>query len=970
MTTNTHTQKNSTVFALEDRILELDVSRDGKVTRRPITKLRRGAGRLENTLLSALYPSIQVAIVHIPKQMETHEDVRVHERMVDFSYRGVRYTLAGGSGSAKDARFYFVDQKHALLIAKRYHNWPEAALSYFGTLVSSCEKMIRKPDVKLLFVPDWALGTNDCRGWVVDDIAEEMGLAKGHLYQFRLAFDAGQAKGCLKRMDREVADALGADIILPESSIKPSLKMEADDSQFLKRLKTIVPSALSIFTPWVKSGRAHRDTLRNAMAESFSIFGPDRRVRGDVVLGVREISKEREQKSSYQLTQFVPDELLEPEILPESLAAIDRLTNAIQEGRYEDLMEMLGGGPETSLPAGLEQEADDDREFDIVRALLAADGSGNGTMIRYPYIRKRLNEVLASWGFKVTTGGGYRLPAYMLADDGYLTLLNGTVYCGSDWIPQEGAILTGDSERALVVRYPVRMFEDLLPVRRLSATELQRLLRERFGKQGCQVSDQVLEDIIERQLALQGTITLHSKTASEFGGDFDGDWCGLIRQDRFPRLVASRFDLAQPFKQTKTKREKKKSNPINAEAVAIAAVGNQIGPITVLISRCLAAGRPDLSYELVEQLQNALDSLKWQIKPDLDLVREIRNQVRDYAPWLAYRNVRRISDLPEYLEVPETDRVGRLYNLVRPHIGEFFQGESKIKDFKGLVLHSSPTREMLAECKSVNGAYAAVLGRIRTRMEPIVAQLEKAKGELEAAEKTVKDDPTPENKDLVRRKRHAKSCAEEDLAIHQERRKEEMGAIIDWVQLWAEGKTTHREAWCQALHRIVCQGEGNGSILVFAFPQELVNKTAERLKGKALALRLAKVCDGFQYIDDDGRTFLVELVKNGENHGWKLTYLFTFKNGKYSDEEIPERDLTTGEAAHLQSARTPEPSPDAEQTANPNQGSTSADDVSFDTDELSKDEVFPPASWNAQDAGTEEEQLRQQQYANAAPEQE
>src|SRR5258708_9371329 len=139
-----------------------------------------------------------------------------------------------------------------------------------------------------------------------------------------------------------------------------------------------------------------------------------------------------------------------------------------------------------------------------------------------------------------------------------------------------------------------------------------------------------------------------------------------------------------------------------------------------------------------------------------------------------------------------------------------------------------------------------------------------------------------------------------------------MGAIIDWIQLWAQGKATHREAWCQALHRIVCQGEGNGSILVFAFPQELVNKTAERLKGKALPLRLAKVCDGFQHIDDDGRTFLVELVKNGENHGWKFTYLFTFKNGKYSDEEIPERDITADEAAHLQSARTPEPNLDAE----------------------------------------------------------
>jgi hypothetical protein len=967
MTTYTsRTDERSKTFVLENRVLALDIDREGKIIRRPIRKLRTGESRLENTLLSALYPGIKVATVNIPRQMEMHEEVRVHETLADFVYQAVQYVLVGASGSAKDGKFYFVDRESARELARRFHNWPEAAMVYFGMLVSRCEEMIKKPDVRVLIVPDGALGTNDCRAWVVDSLAAELKLPQGRLYQFRLAFDGGQAKGCFKIMTRAVANAVDADIILPESSIKPGLKAEPDDPKWLRGIKTIVPSALSMFTPWM-SADSTGGRQRKTTAESFSVFGPDRRLRGTVVLGVREVSRELEFNSSYQLTQFAPSDSIQLEIFPESLYAISKLTEAVNEGRYDDMMDLLGGRPETSLPTGLEQEFKDDGELDIVRALLAADGSG--VMIRYPYVRKRLNEVLAKWAFKVRTGGGYRLPAYMLADDGYLTVVEGTIYCGSDWIPKGSAIMAGDSDRALVVRYPIRMFEDLLPVGGLSDLQLRSLLAERFQRQGCQISGQVLEQLIKTQLRLDGTLTLHSKTASENGGDFDGDWCGLIYAGRFPRLVASRFDLANPFKQTKTKHEKKKSNPLNAEAVALAAVGNQIGPITVLITRCIAAGRPDLAYKLVEQLQNALDSLKHQVKPDLDLVRDIRKQVKTYAPWLAYKNARKVSQLPEYLEVADTDKIGELFNLLGPHIGEFFQGESKIKDFKGLILHSSPTREMLEQCARINRAYAAVIGSISRRTEPIYKRLDQAKEELNAALKAADENPTPENEQVIKHKRNAKTRAEEDVALHEERTKEEMGAVIDWVQLWALGKTENRGAWCQALHRVVCQGEGNGSILVFAFPQELVDKVAERTGGKSVSVKQADVCDGFIY-EDDGRTFVVESVKTGYNEPcWKMTYLFTIKDGKYSVEDIADQELTADEAAHFEQAQTAEPVQSAEQAVEPQQVVTLENaDVSFHPDELSQDEIFPPRLQENQDAGEEETWFRQSQSASEHPE--
>ena len=58
-------------------------------------------------------------------------------------------------------------------------------------------------------------------------------------------------------------------------------------------------------------------------------------------------------------------------------------------------------------------------------------------------------------------------------------------------------------------------------------------------------------------------------------------------------------------------------------------------------------GRPDLAYKLVEQLQNALDSLKHRVEMDESVVSEIRKEVVP-APWLRHKRERRVSDLPAH----------------------------------------------------------------------------------------------------------------------------------------------------------------------------------------------------------------------------------------------------------------------------------------------------------------------------------
>jgi len=106
-------------------ILELKIDANGEVTRKA-TKLGR-KDTLEGKLLAQLYPGIRVARVTVPSELTPYEQSVVENSMAQLNYGGVEYKLVGASGSAKDGKFYFVDQANAKPIVERFQHWPEAA---------------------------------------------------------------------------------------------------------------------------------------------------------------------------------------------------------------------------------------------------------------------------------------------------------------------------------------------------------------------------------------------------------------------------------------------------------------------------------------------------------------------------------------------------------------------------------------------------------------------------------------------------------------------------------------------------------------------------------------------------------------------------------------------------------------------------------------------------------------------------
>jgi len=301
--------------------------------------------------------------------------------------------------------------------------------------------------------------------------------------------------------------------------------------------------------------------------------------------------------------------------------------------------------------------------------------------------------------------------------------------------------------------------------------------------------------------------------------------------------------------------------------VAMQARGNQIGSITDLKTSCLATGREDLARELVDQLQNALDQLKHGTQPDQDVIRSIRNEVTK-APWLKLKKKQRIAEMDEHLPVTECDKIGRLYNFLRKEVGRYF-GESAVaplSDFRGLIGGAEFTPEIFAECFTVNKYYGGVVTQILSRRRELWEQLEEANAEVEK-----KGDDAEARKEAMFRRNQASAA----FSVYEQRSREELRALIDHVRMWAQGKNGTRLAYLSALHAIVCRDKrpdpehefvpGTGSIVFYAFPQEVVDQIAERTGGRPVTVEIPNLCDGEVEIDRDGRIFLVTHFTNGDS---------------------------------------------------------------------------------------------------------
>ena len=462
-------------------------------------------------------------------------------------------------------------------------------------------------------------------------------------------------------------------------------------------------------------------------------------------------------------------------------------------------------------------------------------------MTRHPYVHKTLSKLIAKYAFKLCTGGGLHLPGFILTDDGYLVLIDGKVCSGSNWLPMDTAIVTSPlaSQRGLCCRYPVRMVEDLLPMKHANLQDTANLLVERG------FTPEQASWIAENQLCLNGTYTLHQDTAKRNGGDFDGDMICVIDGDRYPMFTDFRFTLTEHPPIKKNKAARLKSDWYNIEAIAMGAMGNQIGVITDLEAAALASGFDEDIYVLVPELQKEIDGLKHNTCADRSVLKEIRERAPKPV-WLSLKNPTSLNDLPLQLDVLPTDRIGRYYNSLRPEIAFMMGDPMQVSQFAGLIVGNSPTQEMFNECELIRCIFNSGHDIIRTKTNAEADRVTRTIAALEAALKSKDEDAI-----AVARKARTKALKSQQVA--EKWAKEKSRSLGHIVAAWSMSKRTNRKAWCQAMHSIVHNSKSplaTGSLAIHAFPQEFVDALAERTGGVRSVVAMPKVL-GEVVVEDD-----------------------------------------------------------------------------------------------------------------------
>jgi hypothetical protein len=347
----------------------------------------------------------------------------------------------------------------------------------------------------------------------------------------------------------------------------------------------------------------------------------------------------------------------------------------------------------------------------------------------------------------------------------------------------------------------------------------------------------------------------------------------VVEGDKLPRFVEDRFSLPEQSPIQKEKLKKEKSPWWNLAQVASKAKGNEIGSITDLQTSCIAAGHPELAYELVRELQNALDSLKHGTQVNRERLVEIRKQIKT-APWLKFKREEQVSKMPATIEVEPTDRVGYLYNAVRKEVDDFFRTTLPISDFHGVISGATFTQGMFDECREINRLYAAEVSRIMKRKADADKQYQEAESEYEAQ----RSSPDRKVRDVARRRRNAAQLA---LQSEKDRTNEELKALMMLVRKWADEKEENRRGWCQAMHTVVCNGKSKGSLLWNTFPQEAIDMIAEETGSRPVQVAAPDLLDGEIEFDQEGRVFLVEHVtgENGQSETRRTLLLQITENG-------------------------------------------------------------------------------------------
>jgi hypothetical protein len=815
-----HAIDSTTYLAEVDMgFLMLKIDRKGKVSQAmdPAHPEKPARGPFTTrTIAGRRYPGIRFAQVTVPTRMTEEEKSCVRNAMKCVVWGGRRYVEVLGTGGLKNGQIIFVEQSWSKAIAHQYQMTPQAALAYGGIIVNECNKALTTIEATIKVVKEGDLGTNDSRGWMDEYVFTALkSLDPGHFYQVRGDFIANAAtlvqnnligkaldsmktglndtpvqfKGELKVMRNEVGmhPGVAANIVIPDSSLKPGRK--------------------------------------DLIGKSF---------RCVINIGITEQSYDGTCYGGPTVATHLPWDVIESEVIPDSAAQMREIAQGFDSEGHAELLKKIGA----------EVKSDTDY-MRVMEACLAADGCGS--MMRHPFVHSGTKRLLANWLRKLMAGG-IEMHTRTLADDGFLVVDQaGNLYHGHNWMPDRAALSDYPCRRALTIRFPVRMKEDLLPTRHIARPLATRLLSKAFPNMPRECVDQAIAE----QIYLKNVHVLNGKYAKRFGGDFDGDLVYILGGDRYPKLVEWRRKMQENIQPEKDKK-KKISYWHELGRISFDAMGNKVGQVTNTILSAIASGHAEQQYPLAEELQNEVGGLKHDTRADMKKVQQIKkeNNIQD-ARWikmLAKEDIKSFDDLPKSIDpLHEDDVIARMYNILYETASELLGEPKELSDysalFDGLYGNRAIEKDHRREVALVNSFYGS-------QTHAAIAYLSKKREVINAVKNEQQKFRNDGDLDAARALDDQIRGLEADMEQAEINTKKGLSFFRNIVCGWGAGKEADQKMyWGATCNEVICRRSmyakqdeagakkrrpATGSILMHAFPQQFISAVAAATEGKEI----------------------------------------------------------------------------------------------------------------------------------------
>jgi len=396
----------------------------------------------------------------------------------------------------------------------------------------------------------------------------------------------------------------------------------------------------------------HRCNCRGAHAFAFHptmLKGRSTDVGKPFLLGIRDVAARREFRSGWTVCQWV-DQPTRTKLFErygtEVLRAIEEAFTT-PDGALKLLAALPGHGHE-------QEEA-----RDLMHLLLHG-----GLEPAHPWLKRHLREHVRQAYIDTALGLGVPLEGGMACWVGALEDHKVAV----PWLPAGMELVVG--------RYPIRDAHSLRVVRNSVAP------------------------------VPEGSIGLGETLAKGLDSDQDGDYCFVVKDPDFVESVKRLHESAPPRLERSAKARKKTPLPGLARVAVenMGAVG--IGTPTWLVGAALASGRPDLVPVLSDQIQNGVESLKWDTRVDWEVVSEMQGIVP--LPEFLERIQKRQTFQDEAPEIAPCGGFEEFWNRCAAHWQRCVaEGVGSVRQFRDRL--PCPSGEHVAEVQLVRDFYNAAV---------------------------------------------------------------------------------------------------------------------------------------------------------------------------------------------------------------------------------------------------------------------